>query len=97
MKDLGLLYEYNHWEQPKKGLFNVIKQPLEDTPEGLAQVQVEKLIIGENEQGFVYQLIKSGYNYWEGDEVIEVCYTLPIWIHKSRLVKWIDTQLELFR
>jgi hypothetical protein len=86
---------YQPYEYKKKGLFNVCTGVYQ-LPEGWLQKQVEREIIGETRLFYVERLVDSSHGEWVGNEVIERKYTLPIGIHRSRLVKWIDNQLEIF-
>jgi hypothetical protein len=65
-------------------------------PGGWKQKHEAYTIIGETDLHFIYRLQESGHGEWVGDKVIQHQYILPIGIHKSRLVKWMDQQLTLF-
>lgn len=50
----------------------------------------EERIIGEIDDAYVYRLLKS--TSWNTGEP----YLSPIAIHKTRLIKWLPTQMEMF-
>ena len=101
MKDhnrLKTLYNYIAYDCPRRGIFSVMKNPNEyKMPNGWVQVEVERIIIGEDDDCYVEQLLKTERGEWVGEVVVEKKYILPIGLHKSRLVRWIGgDQLSLF-
>lgn len=92
---MEILYDYKPYEHPKNGLFRVETNEYK-LPGGWIQKLEAIKIIGETDLHFIYELRESGHGEWIGSEVINYKYILPIGIHKSRLERWIDTQLSLF-
>jgi hypothetical protein len=92
---MEILYNYKAYDTPKKGVFNVETGEYK-LPIGWLQKEVECIIIGETDLHYVEELLPSSHGEWVGDVVVEHKYILPIGLHKSRLVKWIDSQLCLF-
>jgi hypothetical protein len=92
---MEILYNFIKYNYPKIGIFeletNVYKPPI-----GWLQKQEEKLIIGEADEMYVYRLQESGHGEWIEDKVVQKTYIMPLGIHKSRLVKWKNSQLSLF-
>jgi len=92
---MEVLYNYKAYPHPRKAIFSI------DTNvygrNGWVHKDEEHTIIGEDFDCYVTKLLSSGHGEWVGEEVIQRTYILPIGIHKSRLVKWVDTQLELFK
>lgn len=89
------MISYSIYEFPKKGIFKITTNEYR-FPEGWVCKEEEYEIIGETDYGYVYKLIESGYDEWVGNKIIQHSYTLPIYIHKSRFVRWATTQLALF-
>lgn len=88
--------DFVEYSLPKKGVFHV------DTNEyklsvGWLQKEEESLIIGETDDLFVNKLIPSGHGEWVGDIVIQHEYIVCIGYRKSRFVRWVSTQLSLFK
>jgi hypothetical protein len=78
---------------PKKALFNgYVTKDNGSTVEAI----VEKLIIGETAYDYIERLMDTVIPYWDEMGRYEAWSTTPIGIHKSRLIKWIPTQLNLF-
>jgi hypothetical protein len=82
------------YEHPRKAIFNVTTD--EYGPDGWIEVEEEKTIIGEVDIGYIYGFITTGHGMWEGDDRYQVEYTSANWIHRSRFVRWVTTQTELF-
>jgi len=89
------LYNYQPYDHPKKGVFEIMTGEYQ-LPTGWLQKEEVFTIIGESDDTFVYQLKASGHGVWVGNKVIKKKYILPMGIHKSRLVKWISGQLTMF-
>lgn len=83
---MGILYNYKPYEQLRKGIFSVETGEYK-LPVGWVGMEKEFLIIGETDETYVTQLIEPEKE--ESDIV-------PIGLHKSRLIQWKETQLELF-
>ena len=94
-KSVNVLYDFKKYENPKKGVFRIDTNEYK-LPGGWVQKEETHTIIGETKLWFIYRLQASGHGEWVGDKVVQWEYILPIGIHKSRLVKWEDYQLELF-
>lgn len=88
---MKVLYNYKPYQFPMTGLFNITTDVYDN---GWKLSQEKKLIIGEDDDSYVYQLLNSGHGEWVGEKVIQHKYILPIGIHKSRLVKWVAGQLQ---
>lgn len=84
---LPIAGDYQAYDNPKKclykcpdGKYNYISGW--DTPK-------ETMVIGETEHCYIYELRPiSDFNVFK--------YLLPIGFHKSRLIKWLPTQLQMF-
>lgn len=83
------------YDIPKLGIFE--RDTNEYGPDGWIQEPVDELIIGEDSDSYITRTFTSTTGYWTEDglryEEIEVIAIGP---HKSRLIKWKDTQLSLF-
>jgi hypothetical protein len=87
---------YKAYDTPKDGLFNV-EDGGYDPKIGWTQKQVTHRIVGENDLWYVYRFIESDTHYPAPDFTpVKIDFLSPIGIHKTRFVKWLDTQLELF-
>lgn len=54
------------------------------------------MIIGETASYYVTELRPLSFDEWVGNDVVTRQSIVHIGFHKSRFMKWIDTQLELF-
>ena len=95
-KAYPILYDYKPYSFVRRGVFCLEAEPAKYTAKGWAKVEKEHLIIGETDDIYVTRLLKSSHGEWVGDVVVQRRYTLPIGIHKTRLVKWVTGQLSLF-
>lgn len=86
--------EFVKYDSPRKGIFNIHSGIYGKN--GWEQRKEERTIIGETETSFVERISKSTFGFWVGSRKIKRRYTIPVGLHKSRLVKWIPSQLELF-
>lgn len=87
---------YKAYDFPKNGLFKVGDGGY-DQKLGWTQIQVVHKIIGENDLWYIYRFIESETYYPTPNFTpLKIDFLSPIGIHKTRLVKWLDTQLELF-
>jgi len=93
-RNMNVLYNYREYENPRKAIFMIDTN--EYGPHGWINQEEEHTIIGECDDSYTTKLVPSGHGEWVGDTVIQLTYILPIGIHKSRFVRWIDTQLNLF-
>lgn len=96
IKGIDASYNYQQYQTPRNGLFKVETGEYK-YPEGWVQEEKEYTIIGETNDNFIERLIDSGHGEWLYGEVIQHKYTLPIGPHKSRFIKWITTQVQLFK
>lgn len=88
---------YINYKNPKKGVFSVPKKNGKYLlGSGWETVEEDVLIIGEDDQLYVYELKESVQGYYFGKKVVTKKYVIPIGIHKSRLIRWHSCQLELF-
>lgn len=92
---MEILYNYKPYEHPKTGEFWTETNEYR-LPGGWVRKLEPITIIGEDDTGFVYRLQESGHGEWIDGQVVHFKYILPIGIHKSRLHRWVDTQLSLF-
>lgn len=94
---LPILYNYKPYNLPKNGLFSVMKDNAKySLKSGCETENIQIKIIGETNNEFVYELKQSEQGYWIGDKVVTEKYILPMGIHKTRLVQWLNVQLSLF-
>lgn len=88
-----ILYNFKKYDIPVMGIFRV------ETglygKDGWIRKEEQNLIIGETENMYVTKLYESGHGEWVGNEIIQHEYILPSGPHKSRLVKWMPTQINL--
>jgi hypothetical protein len=91
-------HHYKEYDQPRIGLFRVEKHPAEYDLKNGGWVTVEEkiLIIGEDDHNYVEEIIHSSVGIWRGDKVINCKYTIRVGPHKSRLIRWLPNQLQLF-
>jgi hypothetical protein len=87
-KKIPILYDFNPYRYPRKGLFSVSKSHY--------TAQEVSIIIGETDDTYVTRLKESKQGYWEGDKVVQERFVLPIGIHKTRLIQWTEGQLQLY-
>lgn len=81
------------YQLAKKGIFNGYVT----TDNGSTKPAiVEKIIIGENAYNYIVRLMDTVIPYWDEMGKYEAWSTTIIGIHKTRLIKWIPTQLNLF-
>lgn len=82
---MKILYDYKEYPQPKQGIFSLHKKDAKYIlPDGWEQSKETLLIIGETKDHYITNLVS-----YEND-------LLPLGPHKSRLMKWVPTQLNLF-
>jgi len=92
---MQILYNYKPYAQPKPAIYN------HDTnvyklPDGWLMDQREATIIGETDDCYITRLQPSEHGEWINGEVVKFEYILPIGIHKSRFVRWVELQGRLF-
>ena len=91
---MDILYNYQPFENQRIGEFRIDTN--EYGPDGWITKIHEYTIIGETDDSYVYRLQESEHDGWVGDSTITRKYILPLGIHKSRFVRWLPSQLELF-
>lgn len=90
-------YGYKEYATPRRAIFSVEKaNGRYILGSGYEQELVEETIIGEDSTAFVTKIIESSHGRWIGNKVVSKTYLLPVGIHKTRLVQWLDGQLNLF-
>lgn len=92
---MEILYNYKPYDLPKTGEFWTETNEYR-LPGGWVKKLETLTIIGEDDTAFVYRLKETGHGEWIDGQVVQLQYILPIGIHKSRLHRWLDTQLSLF-
>lgn len=96
-KNIPVLYNFFKYDCPRIGLFSVPKKGGKyNLYTGWENNIVKFQIIGEDSTSYVYELKEIEEGIWKGNKVIRKKFMLPIGIHKSRLVRWVTGQLELF-
>lgn len=85
------------YEVPKQGIFLVPDEQKEYCIiNGWPTKKVVLTIIGEDNHSYVTELIQGEIGYWQGDNVeYQKTYTTK-GLHKTRLIRWLPTQLNLF-
>lgn len=81
---MSILYNYTSYNTPRNGLFSITTDEYR-LPEGWVCKQEKRRIIGEADGMYVERLIVSS-----GED------TVPVGLHTSRLLRWCETQLDLF-
>lgn len=89
------LYGFKKYSFPKKAMFSVTTSEY-NIQTGWIEKQVECIIIGETHDCYISKLIQSEHGIWVSKRVKKCEYILPIGYHKSRLIKWVNNQLQLF-
>jgi hypothetical protein len=80
---------------PREGLFLMTTSDYKPGI-GWAKHVEKKMIIGEDSTCYIERFQKFGYGEWEGDSVIQKNDLIGIGPHKTRLVRWLNSQLSLF-
>ena len=90
----GILYDFVSYDTPRLAIYhhpgNIYK-----LPGGWIDEKKELLIIGETKDSYITELRESERGEWT-DKRILYKYILPLGFHKSRFIKWEETQLTLF-
>lgn len=81
------------YENIRTGIFHGF---IEDSTKGTIEAIVEKRIIGETYDGYITEIRESSIPMWDDMGKYDIQMCSPVYIHKSRLIKWTITQLELF-
>lgn len=90
-KTLEILYNYKPYDIPKIGLFSIHKGTWGEN--GWIDEEKERNIIGETDDCFITRLIQSDISEYGEDTHLVL---LPIGIHKSRFIRWVAAQINLF-
>lgn len=77
----------------KEGLFNGF---VTEESGSTIEAQVKLKIIGETAYDFITRIIECEIPYWDENGRYKAQMCTAIGIHKSRLIKWIPTQLIIF-
>lgn len=93
--DKGILYGFVPYETPRLATYRSPGNEYDLNKGGWVDIPKTVLIIGEDEHLYVTRLRNSEHGEWT-DEKILYKYIIPDGFHKSRLIKWEDTQLSLF-
>jgi len=91
----NVMPDYKAYDCPRKGIFNITTSEYR-LPKGWVLKPTEHTIIGETDEHFITRLSTLEYGEWIGEEVVQRSEIVPIGVHKTRFVRWIDTQLVLF-
>ena len=87
---MEILYNYKPYDHPKECIYYVTGEKY-SLPEGWEKIKTKATVIGETELWFITRLMPTTLNHPPHTKVV-----LPIGFHKSRLIKWLPTQLSLF-
>lgn len=89
--------QFQPFDFPKNGIFQVLKTPNEyKLPGGWVLEDVELKIIGQTEDCYIKKVIEVEYGVWVGNKVFPYKGKVYLGPHKSRFVKWVPSQLQLF-
>jgi len=89
-------YGFEPYEIPRNGLFSV-HTGIWQSSGGWENKNEAHLIIGETSDCYIYKLIPSEERRWKGSKVVRESFMLPIGLHKTRLIRWLPTQLQLIQ
>lgn len=84
--------QWTKYEIPRTGIFmqdNNIYSPIN----GWGYIEVTETIIGEDEHLYIYRWLTTDWGEWVNDQVITTWHHIPLGYHKSRLIKWVPTQI----
>lgn len=87
--------KYILYDVPKDGLFRVETGEY-DLNGGWIRKEELMRIIGEDDTGFITEIRYSQLGIWDENGRRTIQCTIPVGVHKSRLVRWMPTQLSLF-
>lgn len=90
----GILYNFVPYETPRLAIYNSPGETYE-LPRGWIDVPKTVLIIGETKDSYITELRPSEHGEWTEKRILYK-YILPLGFHKSRFIKWEETQLKLF-
>lgn len=91
----GILYNFVAYDTPRLATYSSPGNEYDLKKGGWQNILKTVLVIGEAEHCFITKLSPSEHGEWT-DKRILYKYILPLGFHKSRLVKWEETQLSLF-
>lgn len=94
MIDQGILYGYVQYTTPRVGLFAITGDKYE-LATGWQRIEKSLVIIGEDSTAYVEKLVETGHGEWVGETIVQYKYTLPVGVHKSRLIRWLDEPIQL--
>lgn len=80
----------------KDGLFSIHSGEWDKVNNQWENVETAHTIIGETADIYITRFSDSSTPYWDEMGRYEASYCLPLGIHKSRLIRWKETQLSLF-
>lgn len=90
----GVLYDFKPFEFPRMVTYNHPGNEYK-LPIGWIDIPKSVFVIGETKDSFITELRLAEHGEWT-DKRILYKYILPLGFHKSRFVKWEETQLRLF-
>ena len=86
--------KFKRYDTPRKGFFRV---PHPDNSysfeDGWKQKIKQCIIIGEDDQRYITEIKTSRWGERINDKVIRSTHKIPLGIHKTRLIQWMDGQL----
>lgn len=92
--DKGLRYNFVPYDVPRLATYNHPGNEYK-FPIGWIDIPKTVLVIGETKDSYITELKNADHGEWT-DKKILYKYILPMGFHKSRFLKWEDTQLTLF-
>ena len=92
--DRGIIYEFIPYEFPRLAEYSFDINVYE-YPKGWLTEPKQVLVIGEAKDSYTTELKSSSHGEWDEKRIL-LKYILPLGFHKSRLIRWVDTQLTLF-
>lgn len=87
--------EMINYKQHRIGIFR-IDTNVYDVNVGWIHREEERVIIGETLYSYTYEYLTTSCGYWDDLGRYTAYYTMALGIHKSRFVKWKETQMTLF-
>lgn len=95
--DEGILYNFIPYDMPRLATYSHPGNKYDLKKGGWQNIPKTVLVIGEDEHSFITELRPSESEEGEWtDKYVLYKFILPLGFHKSRLIKWEDTQLSLF-
>lgn len=93
--DKGILYEYIAYEFPRLAEYRQ-ETNVYEFPYGWITEAKQVLVIGETDTSFVTKLKHSEHGECDEKRILYK-YILPMGFHKTRFIRWFDTQLTFFK